>query len=114
MRGDMVTVEDSMSGMMKVCSVAPLPICPIAPTNFLDVLRGWGQTCIWDKLKVTGGTECLAQAISENFLLAVTNGSYIKEHHPELCSAAFIMECTKGRGQLVGALAEASAAANAY
>ena len=38
----------------------------------------------------------------------------IKEHHPELCSAAFVLECTKGRGRLVGAFAEASVAANAY
>ncbi len=46
--------------------------------------------------------------------MAVTDGSYIKEHHPELCSAAFVLECTKGRGRLVGAFAEASVAANAY
>jgi hypothetical protein len=46
--------------------------------------------------------------------MAVTNRSYIKEHFPELCSAAIIVECTKGRRQIVGALAEASAAANAY
>ena len=103
-----------MPRMKKVCSVAPPSIRPIAPTNFLDVLRGWGQTWIWDDLKVTGGTNWIAQAISENCLLAVTDGSYIKEHYPKLCSAAFILECTKGRGRLVGALAEASVAANAY
>ncbi len=44
----------------------------------------------------------------------MTDGSYIKEHYPELCSVAFVLECTKGRGQLVGAFAEASVAANAY
>jgi hypothetical protein len=92
MRGKMATVEDGMPGMKKVCSVAPPPIRPIAPTNFLDVLRGWGQTWIWDELKVTDGTNWIAQAISKNCLLAVTDGSYIKEHFPELCSAAFILE----------------------
>jgi hypothetical protein len=30
---------------------------PCSPANFLDVLRGWGQTWIWDDLKVTGGTD---------------------------------------------------------
>ncbi len=114
MRGDMATVEEGMPGTMKVCSVAHLPIRPIAPKDFLDVLRGWGQTWIWEDLKVTGGTDWLAQAISDNSLVAVTDGSYIKEHHPELCSAAFVLECTKGRGRLVGAFAEASVAANAY
>jgi hypothetical protein len=114
MRGDMATVEEGTLGMKKVCSVAPFPIRPIAPTDFLDVLRGWGQTWIWDNLRVTGGTDWIAQAISDNSLLAVTGGSYIKDHYPELCSAAFIFECTKGRGRLVGAFADASVEANAY
>jgi hypothetical protein len=112
MRGDMATVKEGTPGTKKVCSVAPPPIRPIA--DFLDVLRGWGQTWIWDDLKVTGGTDWLAQAIADNSLVAVTDGSYIKEHHPELCSAALVLECTKGRGQLVGAFAEASVVANAY
>ncbi len=46
--------------------------------------------------------------------MAVTDGSYIKEHFPDLRSAAFVLECTQGRGRLVGAFAEASASANAY
>ncbi len=46
--------------------------------------------------------------------MAVTDGSYIKEHSPKLCAAAFVLECTKGRGRLTGAFAEALAAANAY
>jgi hypothetical protein len=96
MCGDMATVEEGTPGMKKVCSVAPSPIRPIASTDFLDVLRGWGQTWIWEDLKVIGGTDWIAQAISKNSLLAVTNGSYIKEHYPNLCSAAFILECTQG------------------
>ena len=114
MRGNMATVEDGTPGMKKVCSIASSPTRPNAPTDFLEVLRGWGHTWIWDNLKVTGGTDWIAQAINDNSLLAVNDGSYIKEHHPELCSAAFIFECTKGRGRLVGAFAEASVAANVY
>jgi hypothetical protein len=114
MRGNRATVEEGTPGTKKVCSVAPPLIRSIAPTDFLDVLRGWGQTWIWDDLKVTGGTDWLAQAIADNSLVAVTDGSYIREHHPDLCSAAFVLECPKGRGQLVGALAEALVAANAY
>ena len=57
MRGNMATVEDGTPGMKKVRSVAPPPIRPIAPTYFLDVLLGWGQTWIWEDLKVTGGTD---------------------------------------------------------
>ncbi len=78
------------------------------------MLRGWGQTWIWDDLTVTGGTDWFAQAIADNSLVAVTDGFYIKEHYPKLCAAAFVLECTKGQGRLVRAFAEASAAANAY
>ncbi len=41
-----------MPGMKKVCSVAHPPIHLIPLTDFLDVLRGWGQTWIWDDLTV--------------------------------------------------------------
>ncbi len=44
----------------------------------------------------------------------VTDGSYIKQVHQELCANMFIMECVKGRGRMVGSFAEASSTANAY
>jgi hypothetical protein len=47
---------------------------------------------IWDDLKVTRGTDWIAQAIAEGTLVAVTGGLYIWEHHPELCAAAFVLE----------------------
>jgi hypothetical protein len=100
--------------MMKVCSVASPPIRLIPPLNLLDVLCRWGQTWIWDDLKVTGGTDWVAQAIADNSLVAMTDGSYIKEHYPDLCSVVFVLECTQGQGRLVGAFSEASAAAKAY
>jgi hypothetical protein len=114
MHGDMATVEEGTPGTKKVYSIAPPPICPIPPTDFLDILHGWGQTWIWDDLKVTGSTDWIAQAIADNTLMAVTGGSYITEHYPELCSSAFVLECIKGRGRLAGAFAEASVVANAY
>ena len=98
MRLDMATVEEGTPGLKKVCSIALPPIRPIPPTDFLDVLHGWGQTWIWDDLMVTGGTDWIAQAIADNSLVAVTDGSYIKEHYPELCSVAFVLECTKALG----------------
>jgi len=114
MRGALATVEKGTPGTMKNCSVASPPIRPIPPADFLDVLRGWGQTWIWDDLKVTGGTDWVAQAIADNSLVAMTDGSYIMEQYPDLCSTAFVLECTQGRGRLVEAFAEASVAANPY
>ena len=44
----------------------------------------------------------------------VCDGSYIRELYPNLCSAALIFECTRGRGRLVVSFAEKSSSANAY
>jgi hypothetical protein len=114
MQGAVATVEEIAPGMVRVCSVASLPVLPIPLANFLDVLHGWGQTWIWNDLKVTGGTDWVAQAIALNNLVAVTDGSYIKEHYPDMCSIAFVLKCTQGGGREIGAFPEASAVANAF
>jgi hypothetical protein len=59
------------------------------------------------------GCDWVAQSISENRLVAVTDGSYIKEHYSNLCSAAFMLECTQRCGCAIGAFSKA-AAANAF
>ena len=114
MRGAMATVKEGMLGTVKVCSVAISPPRLIPPADFLEVLQGWGHTWIWDALQVTGSSDWITKAITDNSLVAVTDRSYIMEHHPDLCLAAFVLECTKDRGRLVGAFAKASAAANVY
>ncbi len=101
MEGDVANVEEVMPGIWKVCSVAIHTICPVPPSNFINVLKGWGHTGIWSNLKRTGGMDWLAQAIAEGSLVAVTDGSYIQEHHPDLCLAAFVLECTQKGGQMV-------------
>ena len=95
-------------------SVASLPIRPVLPAPFLDVLQGWGHTWLWNKMKVLGGTDWLSQAIARGTLIVVTDGSYIREHYLELCSAAFILKCAQGGGRVTGAFPEASIDANAF
>ena len=57
-----------------------------------------GANVDWDDLNVTGGTDWVTQAIADNSWVAVMDGSYIKEHYLDLCSMAFVLECTQGRG----------------
>jgi hypothetical protein len=114
MKGDVETVEEVMPGIWKMCSVAIHTVCPVPPSNFIDVLKGWGHTWIWNNLKVTGGTDWLAQAIAKGTLVAVADGSYIQEHHPDLCLAAFVLQCMQKRDWMVGSSPEASKAANAF
>lgn len=55
-------------------------------------------------------------AIRNGTLLVVTDGSYIKEMHPELCSATFVLECsqTETGGRMIGSFPELSPDACAY
>jgi hypothetical protein len=46
--------------------------------------------------------------------MAVTYGSYIQEHYPEICSAAFILECKHSGGRVSGAFPEALMEAKAF
>jgi hypothetical protein len=45
---------------------------------------------------------------------AVSDGSYIRQLHPELCSAAMIMECQTTRNRIVVSFSEQCKQANAY
>jgi hypothetical protein len=60
------------------------------------------------------GGKWLEEAIKDNSLVCITDGSYIREMCPHLCSAAVILECTKGRWKLVVAMSEKYKQANAY
>jgi hypothetical protein len=65
-------------------------------------------------MTIHGGVKWLKHAISEGLLVAVTDGSYIRELFPNLCSAAFVLECSKGHGRVYGLFLEALLVANAY
>ena len=69
---------------------------------------------MWKSLRLIGDDNWLEESITAGTCIAVTDGSYIRELYPELCSAAFIIECTEGRGLIVGAFPEQSSAASAY
>jgi hypothetical protein len=94
-------------------TIQPAEAAP-EPTTFFDVLKLWGNTWLWDSMNVSGGTDWIHLSISEGTLVAVTDGSYIRELYPHLCSAAFVFECGKGRGRITGSFSEGSAVANAY
>ncbi len=60
------------------------------------------------------GGAWLSLANSTGTLVAVTDGSYIRELYPNPCSAAFVLECSKGHGRVVGSFSEVLLVANAY
>lgn len=95
-------------------SVAQAVISDGPPRNFMEVLQSWGNTWLWDNIMLIGEHGWITDAISDGTLLAVTDGSFIRERYPTLCSSAFVLECTKGRGRMIGSFSESSRVANAY
>ncbi len=69
---------------------------------------------MWDNLSILGGVDWLQDAIKEGTLVAVTDGLYIRELYPNLCSAVFVLECAKGQGQMIGSFSESLTVATAY
>jgi hypothetical protein len=69
---------------------------------------------MWEHMSVSRGIRWLEKSISNGTLVAVTDGSYIRELYPHLCSAAFILECSKRCSRGVGSFLEALLVANAY
>ena len=63
---------------------------------------------------MSGGTEWIRHSINDGSLVAVTDGSYIHKLYPNLCSAAKVLECSKGQGRIVGSFSERMDVANAY
>jgi hypothetical protein len=58
---------------------------------------------MWESLKLSGDGDnetgtWVKEAIKDNSLVAVTDGSYMKELYPDMNSCAFILECSKERG----------------
>ncbi len=76
-------------------SMAPCATQNPAPSLFLEVLQSWGNTWLWEHMYVSGGVAWLEQSISKGTLVAVTDGSYVRELFPTLCSTAFVLELVK-------------------
>ena len=99
---------------VRIISTAKVPLKHDSPTSFLEVLAGWNCSWMWRKMKITGGTAWMYDAIADKSLIGVTDGSFIQDFCPTICSAAVVLECTKGRGRLVLSFAEQSPTASAF
>ena len=113
-QGRICTVRDAGLAIKAVESMSQLPEDQPMPDGLLEVLKDWGCTWMWESLRLFGNEDWIKGAIERSSLVCVTDGSYIREMLPELCSAAFILECSEGKGRIVGSFPEASKVANAY
>jgi hypothetical protein len=93
------SVESTLEGEHYcLTSTEPVYSPNSVPASFIDVLNLWGSMWLWGHMSITGGIAWLEKSIAESTLMAVTDGSYIRELFPNLCSAAFVLKCSEGRG----------------
>ena len=88
-----------------------------SPFTFRQVMSEWGHTWMLESLNLSEDGKdkadaWLREAIEENTLGAVTDGSYMKELYMNSCT--FILECSRGRGRMLGAFSEQTMAACSY
>jgi hypothetical protein len=91
------TVQERAGGKMLIVNSADPVVVKELPETIQEVLEEWGNGWMWKSLRMTGTDDWLVEAVRTGSLRAVTDGSYIKEMHPELCSAAFTLECSMSR-----------------
>jgi hypothetical protein len=97
-RGDICSVDEIQPGVICITSTAQEAHDPNKPTSFVEVLREWGCSWLWEHMSIERGTDWIVQAIMVGSQVAITDGSYIRQLYPRSCSAAFILECTQGCG----------------
>ena len=108
------SVREICEGQLVTTSVAPAVDESIESTTVLEVIRGWKQGWFWRKFEIIGDVGWLAEAIGAGSVLAVADGSYIRELFSDVCSCAFVFECQEGRGRILGKIVEGSDDACAY
>jgi hypothetical protein len=69
---------------------------------------------MWDNIQWEGNDNWMADSIREGTCIAVTNGSYMKKLYIDILSAAFVIECSRGRGRIWGSFPEVSRCACSY
>jgi hypothetical protein len=85
------SVRESTANAVSILATAAAPDEVELPETLFDVLREWGCTWIWKSLRLVGDDGWILDSIAAGTLVAVTDGSYIREMYPNLCSCAFIL-----------------------
>ncbi len=113
--GEICTMKEVGNiGIHNVSLHTPRPLIKSAPSNFWEAIQGWGNTWLWDNLAISGDISWIDESIADNSCVTVMDGSYMKEIYPNLNSEAFVFECSKGRGRLMGTFVKATTDVGSY
>ena len=73
----------------------------VLPDLLMKVLTHWGCCWMLKTIRLVGNKGWVKGDIEKGTLTAVTDGSYIKEIWPGLCSVVFILDCGGKSGGIV-------------
>jgi hypothetical protein len=113
-KGDICSVTEIATAVWQSSALVARPLPSSSPGTLVDKLNHWGHGWLWDNLEVTGNGLWLNEAILSGSCIAAADGLFMKEAHPHLCSTAFTLECTKGRGVITGSFAEFTSVTSAF
>ena len=65
-------------------------------------------------MRYSGTGSWLYHSIAQGTLVCVSDGSFIRELHPDVCSSAIIMECSESKDRLTFSMTDTSPSANAF
>lgn len=107
------TKESQEAGLI-LLSHTPSPPPPTVHTHFHDLLLSWSGAQWWNELKYSEDGTWLYHAARQGTLICVSDGSFIRELHPDVCSAAIIIECSNSLKRLSLSIIDISPSANAF
>ena len=95
-------------------SSAPPPILTLPSYDFWSVLRSFDNQSLWDNFDCDGDGSWLTNGMANGTLVAVHDGSYMREVEPNACSAAYMIRCNATGLRAKGSVAEWSESADNY
>jgi hypothetical protein len=113
-QGVFCSVNEIGQGIVSIRSFTRHHVVTQVPQDLWEVVEKWGHEWMWKELHTTGDGAWISEAIKNRSCIAITDGSYMKELHPTLNSAAFVIECQQGGGRLMGSFAENTPDACSY
>ena len=114
LQGQLCSVKRLSDTAVSLQGTTAPPGAPPPAQTLLDVLAQAQERWLWEDIEITGDEEWIIHSIRDKSCVAVTDGSYMPTAVPGACSAAFILECSRGRGTITGSFVERSPTACAY
>jgi len=108
------TVDDFDTYLVRLLSVVPLPTRDQPTLTFREALASLPHQALWRHFQVDGDGEWIRRGLINGTIVMVHDGSYMAKVDPHVCSAGYVIKCTRTGFRAVGSVVEHSANADNY